>query len=148
MVSHKKYNLNVNENFVSFLISRLLRSSSMVSLPEWNPNQWLIYLGKVHIYIGPRPWRWSALNMGFVVKRPSRMQEQRFFCFRAGRAAIFGRVWKNPGRGHKFCGRAAPARIWHPHTLVGGVISSAVHIMLEWRAAVHRNYGWMAIHWK
>jgi hypothetical protein len=41
-----------------------------------------------------RPWRWSALNMGFVVKLPSRMQGQCFFWSWAGQAIVFRRVQK------------------------------------------------------
>jgi hypothetical protein len=61
--------------------------------------------------------------MGFVVKRPSRMEEQCFFRFRAGRAAIFGRVWKKYGRGQKFRGRAAPARNMESLLVRGGVFN-------------------------
>ena len=39
-------------------------------------------------------WRWSALNMGFVVKWFSKMQGQCFFRSWAGWAAVFGRVQK------------------------------------------------------
>ena len=69
--------------------------------------------------------KWSALNMGFVVKRPSRMKEQCFFRFRAGRAAIFGRVWKKSGRGQKFRGRVALTRIWNPYYFVGRYLTSS-----------------------
>ena len=44
------------------------------------------------------PWKWSALNMKFVVKRPSRMQGQYFFRSWMGRAAVSGRVQNSPGR--------------------------------------------------
>ena len=55
----------------------------------------------MHIYILDfRPWKWSALNMEFVVKWPSRMQGQYFFQSWAGRAAVFGRdqifPWRLP----------------------------------------------------
>jgi hypothetical protein len=40
------------------------------------------------------PWRWSALNMGFVDEWPSRMQGQMVFSKSGGRAAVFGRVQK------------------------------------------------------
>ena len=40
------------------------------------------------------PWRWSALNMGFVDKWPSRMQGQWFFWSWVGRSKVFGHVRK------------------------------------------------------
>jgi len=46
--------------------------------------------------------------MGFVAKRPSRMQEQCFFRFQTGRAAIFGRFKKISGGGNKFTGGQLP----------------------------------------
>jgi hypothetical protein len=50
------------------------------------------------------------------------MEEQCFFRFRAGRAAIFGRVWKKSGRGQKFRGRAVPARNMESLLVRGGGI--------------------------
>ena len=47
----------------------------MVSLRKWNPNQLLSYLMEVNIYIGFWAWKWSAPNMGYMDKQPSRMQE-------------------------------------------------------------------------
>ena len=80
-------------------------------------------IGSAHIYWISDPWRWSTLNMGFVLKRPSKMQEQCFFRSRARRAAVFG-------RGQKFRGRAAPARIWNPYKVVGGSLLWALVISL------------------
>jgi hypothetical protein len=61
-------------------------------------SQSIVYLlnGSEHIYIlNLGPWRRSALNMGFVDKRPSRMQGQWFFWSRAGgRATISSWVQK------------------------------------------------------
>jgi hypothetical protein len=58
--------------------------------------------------------------MGFVVKRPSRMQRE--FCFQswAGRTTVFSRVQKNPMRRQKFHGRAAPPRSDIPRSSWGG----------------------------
>ena len=75
--SSKNYNFNVNEDFVLFLISKLItcfingstygmKSQSIVDLA----------IGSAHI-LHFKPWR--SFNMGFVVKRPSRMQGQFFF---------------------------------------------------------------------
>ena len=66
-----------------------------------------------------RPWRWSALNMGFVVRRPSRMQGQQFVSNLggAGKAIAFGWVQKFPWR-------VAPTRIWHPQKFVQGSLPS------------------------
>ena len=41
-VSHKNYNLNVNEDFVMFSTSKLITSYIYNSLQEWNPSQFLI----------------------------------------------------------------------------------------------------------
>ena len=50
------------------------------SLCKWNPNQLLVYSMKVNIYILDfEPSRWNPLNMGYMNKRPSRMQRQFYF---------------------------------------------------------------------
>ena len=41
-----------------------------------------------------RTWRWSALNMGFMDKRPSRMHGQCFFRSWAGRTTVLSWVQK------------------------------------------------------
>ena len=66
----------------------------MVSLPGWIPINCLLTTWKCTYILDFRPWRWSALNMGFVVKRPSRMQGQCLFCSCAERRIIFGWVKK------------------------------------------------------
>ena len=74
MINHKNYNLNVNENFVTFFISKF-----NYILLEWFhfhneiPINCLFTNWKCTYILDFRPWRWSALNMGFVVERPSRM---------------------------------------------------------------------------
>ena len=78
MVSHKNYNLRANEGFMIFFTSKLipcfvdgftltLKSHSIAYL--LNVSEYILDFG---------PWRWSALNMGFVDKWPSRMQGQWF----------------------------------------------------------------------
>ena len=44
-------------------------------------SQSIAYLlnGSEHIYWIFGPWKWSALNMGYIDKRPSRMQRQFYF---------------------------------------------------------------------
>ena len=66
------------------------------------------------------PWRWSALNMGFVNKRPSRMQGQWSLWNRTGRQQFS--VWF---RKFEFSGRAAAsARIYLPRKVRGGSLPS------------------------
>jgi hypothetical protein len=63
--------------------------------------------------------------MGFVVKRPSRMQEQSFFIFGRGGQLFSGGFEKIPGWGKNFAAGLPPPGSDTPHMLVGGVISSA-----------------------
>ena len=63
--------------------------------------------------------------MGFVVKRPSRMQEQSFFVFGRDGHLFSGGSGKNSGGGRNFAAGLPPPGSDTPHTLVGGVISSA-----------------------
>jgi len=69
-----------------------------------------------------RPWRWSALNMGFVVKRPSRMQEQYFFVFGRGGQLFSGGFEKIPGGGINFAG-GGPRPDLTPPIVRRGVLS-------------------------
>ena len=64
--------------------------------------------------------------MGFVVKRPSRMQEQSFFVFGRDGHLFSGRCEKISGGGRNFAAGLPPPGSDTPHTLVGGVISSAI----------------------
>ena len=74
MVSQKYYNLNANEDFVMFLTSKLItcfidgftskRKSQSCLFTQW---KWTYILD-----FGP--WKRRALNMGYMDKRPSRMQ--------------------------------------------------------------------------
>jgi hypothetical protein len=114
MVSHKNYNLNVNEDFVIFLTSKVKY------VLHWWFHLWneiainCLYANWKCTYIlDLRPWRWSALNMGFVIKRPARMQGQFLFRSWAGRTTCFGRVPKFPWR-------ASLTPIWHPRKFVWG----------------------------
>jgi hypothetical protein len=63
--------------------------------------------------------------MGFVVKRPSRMQEQSFFVFGRDGHLFLGGFEKKLGGGRNFAAGLPPPGSDTPHTLVGGVISSA-----------------------
>ena len=97
MASHNNYNLNASDNFVIFLTSKLftcfiggftlkMNSQSIVYLLNENEYIYILDFG---------PWRWSALNMEFVEKWPSRMQEcNGFFEKWAGRTKNFGRIQK------------------------------------------------------
>ena len=78
MVSLKSHNINANEDFVILLTSNLItcfidtftsgmKSQSIASLLSESRERERESAG---------PWRWRALNMGFVDKWPSKMQGQ------------------------------------------------------------------------
>jgi hypothetical protein len=127
MVSHKNYDLNVNEDFGIFWLPSYCILHWWFHFRNEIPINGLFTRWKCTYILDLRPWRWSALNMGFVVKRPSNMQGQCFFQSWAGLTSVFGWVQKNPGRGPKFCGRVAPARIWHPLVRRGDLMSAIVN---------------------
>ena len=94
MVRLKNYNFNVNEDFVMFLISKLI-TCFITGSTSGMKSQSIACLSTNWMYtyiLDFRPWRWSAFNMGFVVKQPSRMQGQYFFRSWAGQATCFGQV--------------------------------------------------------
>jgi len=74
MVSRRNYNLNANEGFVMVLTSKLItwfidvftskRKSQSIAYLH-NENEHILDFG---------PWKWNTLNMGYMDKRPSRMQ--------------------------------------------------------------------------
>jgi hypothetical protein len=61
--------------------------------------------------------------MGFVVKRPSRMEEQCFFSFSGGAGSYFRAGLEKIRAGQKFRGRAAPARNMESLLVRGGVFN-------------------------
>ena len=65
------------------------------------------------------PWRWSALNMGFVDKWPSRMQGQWFFQNRVGGQQFLVGYRKSRYSG----GAVALARIFRPQKVRGGELN-------------------------
>ena len=81
MVNHTNYNLNVNEDFAIFLTFKLITCfiDGFTSRINEIPIKCLFTNWKCTYILDFRSWRWSALNMGFVVKQPSRMQGQCFF---------------------------------------------------------------------
>ena len=82
MISYKSYSPNVDEGFVIFSTSKLI-SCLIDNFTSKMKSQLLAYLlnGSEHIYILDfGPWKWSALNMGYIMdKRPSRTQGQFYF---------------------------------------------------------------------
>ena len=65
------------------------------------------------------PWRWGALNVGFVDKWPSRMQGQWF-----NRSQTSGQQFSVESRNSRFFGwAAAPARIYLPWKVRGGELN-------------------------
>jgi hypothetical protein len=126
MVSHKIYNLNANESLVKLLTPKLItwfiggftlkmKSQSIAYL--LNESEYIYDLG---------PWRWSALNMGYVDKWPLRMQGQWFFWSRAGGRQFpvgskkywISRTYGCPCRNipplEKFMGDDLTSSIWNP----------------------------------
>ena len=78
MISYKSYSPNVDEGFVIFSTSKLI-SCLIDNFTSKMKSQLLAYLlnGSEHIYIyilDFGPWKWSALNMDYMDKRPSKMQ--------------------------------------------------------------------------
>ena len=112
MIRYKNYNFNVNENFVFDLQVNFVLH---IWFHYWNeiPINCLFTNWKYTYVLDFRPWRWSAFNMGFVVKRPSRMQGQ-FFLKLGGVDNMFWSGSKKSLKGH-------PIRIWHLQSLWGGV---------------------------
>ena len=98
MVSHKNnYNLNANEGFVIFLTSKLV-TWFIGSFTLKMKSQSIAYLlnGSEHMY-----WIWNLEDEVhsiwdlWVIKRPSRMQEQWFFQNRTdGKKTVFNRILK------------------------------------------------------
>ena len=88
MISHKIYNLNVNEDFVIFRPPKLT-TCFIDGFTSGMKSQSIAYLllGSAHI-------NWNLdlagevhLNMGFLVKRPSKKQRQCYFP-KLGKACI------------------------------------------------------------
>ena len=69
MESHKNYNLNANEGFVIFLLPRYLLYWRFHFEKEIPTTRW-----EWTYILDFGPWKWSALNMGYMDKQPSRMQ--------------------------------------------------------------------------
>ena len=71
------------------------------------------------------PWRWSALNMGFVVKRPSRMQGQCFF-------AKLGGVGSSFRSGSKMSREGCPRPDLTPPKVLRGVFNVCPRQPVHW----------------
>jgi len=103
---------------------------------------------EVHIYIGFETLKVKCTQYGICSQAAFKNGRAMFFCFRAGRATIFRRVWKKSGRGQKFRGRAAPARNMESLLVRGGYLTSSVDDIpyvketLMWPLCVahHKNY--------
>ena len=90
----QSYNINANEDIVIFLTSKLITCFIDTFTSGMKSQSIASYKVKVQTYIGFGPWRWNAIDMGFVAKRPSKMQGQWFFQSRVGRAEVLGSVQK------------------------------------------------------
>ena len=69
MVSCKNYNLDVNENFVIFFTFKLITCFIDCFISK-RKSQSIAHLLNESDHV----WKWSALKMSYMDKRPSRMQ--------------------------------------------------------------------------
>ena len=142
MVSHKNnYNLNANEGFVIFLTSKLV-TWFIGSFTLKMKSQSIAYLlnGSEHMY-----WIWNLEDEVhsiwdlWVIKRPSRMQEQWFFQNRTdGKKTVFNRILKilifwTDGCP---CPNLRPKKIWG-----GGDLSSSQNYFLPSLSFGPKNLG-------
>ena len=93
MVSYKNYNLNVDEDFVIFLTSKLITFliDGFTFRNEIPLNGYLLG-GSAHIYIGYATLKVKCTQYGICSQAAFKNARAFFFCFRAGRASVFGRV--------------------------------------------------------
>ena len=117
-VSHKK-NFNQSCNIFDFQVNYMFYWH--VHFDNEIPINCVFTQWKWNIHIMDfGPWRWSAVNMTFVIKRPSRMQGQCFF-FEIGRdGQQFSVGFKN------FPGRLPLPRSRNPWKFVWGCSMSAM----------------------
>ena len=83
MGSHKIFNLNSNEGFVMFLTNYTFYWC--FHFKKEMPINCLFTQWKWTHILDLGPWKWSALNMGHMNKRPSRMPGQ-FYSLKSGGA--------------------------------------------------------------
>ena len=121
MASHKNYNLGVSEGSVIFFTPYLYIFNNYMLYWRFHfdnkiPVNCLFTQWKWTCILDFGPWRWSALNKGFVDKWPSRMQGQWFLWSRAGGQQFLVRFKK-----FRFYGQTvALARIYLPQKVRGG----------------------------
>ena len=137
MVSHKRLIFNVNEVFFVFDLQVNYMFHWQFHFRNEIPINCLFTNWKCTYILDFRPWRWSALNMGFVVKRPSRIKGNDFFKVGQG-----GHAWISR-RVQEFPWSDVPVRIWHPWKFVRGCLTSAKNKRHCLSKVVHvsvRNY--------
>ena len=111
IVSHNNYNFSASEGFVIFLTSKsktcfiddftlIMKSQSTAYL--LNGSEHICWILDLKV---------KCTQCGICSQVAFKNARAMFFRSRAGRAIVFGRVQKNPGRGQKFHGRVAPAQI-------------------------------------
>ena len=99
-----------------------------------------------HTYIlGFRPWKWRALDMGFVDKQLSRMQGWLFFRSCAGRATIsvgFKKI-------SKFYGGLPQPAFALPYKFIGGTLTSTIwkggDSIFKYLGGEHARFLWWQI---
>ena len=123
-VSHKNCNLGANEEFVMFLTSKLITCFIEGFTSKKIPINCLYTQWKWTYILDFGPWKWSALNMGYMDKRPSRMQ---------GSCHGWG---VRPGSWGQGSGSSSVARACHPDTCNGrwGYLDRPV---LRWLTFLH-----------
>ena len=95
---NKNHNLNASEGFIIFC------NFQIIYMLYWRfhfeneiPVNWWFAQWKWTYILDFGPWRWSALNMGFVDKWHLRMQGQWFFQIRAGGQQFSIAAWGGSG---------------------------------------------------
>ena len=96
IISRKNYNLNANKGCNTFDFQVNYMFYWRFHFDNETPVNCSITHWKWTYILDFGPWGWSALNMEFVGKWPSRMQERWVFLKSGRRAAVFGWVQKIP----------------------------------------------------
>ena len=129
-----------SEGFVIFWLPSQLHALLAVSLCVVK-SQSIAYLlnGSWHYILDFGPWRWCALNMEFVAKRPSRMQGQCFF-------SKLGKMGGSFQSGSKISQEGSPRPDLTPPKVRRGVFDVyltllSTRVLLYYRRLIHSRMG-------
>jgi hypothetical protein len=108
MVSHKKYNLNVNESFVSLLISKLI-TFFIDGFTSGMKSQSMTYLlgESAHIYIGFETLKMKCTQYGICSQAAFKNARAKFFVFGRG-GQFFWAGLKNSWAGAEISRQGCP----------------------------------------